>query len=399
MKEKRKKGRVWRIAGTILGVILVAIAVVVAVQVDFSNPKDLNEFVEAKMDKSGMTGASIAILKDNKVERIIHYGDADSENGSPVTDDTLFQIASVSKTVTATAVMQLVEKGAMKLDDDINGYLPFRVVHPKFPDTPITFRMLLSHTSGIDNNWEVYESLYTTHSGGGDSAVTLEQFMKGFLLPDGKWYDGEKNFTANEPGTTFAYSNIGYGLLGYLVEEISDMPFPEYSQKHIFDPLGMTDTVWLHKDLSDKDRLAVPYESKGNPLVPYSFPTYPDGTLKTTVSDFAKFYLAIMNGGQGENGSILSKDTLEEMLRPQSGDGKQALGWSYSLPEELYLKGAVQGKAVGHSGSDPGVLAITMMNPNNQSGVIVFFNQELDLNLRSLNLHSMMKRLIKEAGV
>lgn len=342
MKIKRKKGRAWRIIGSIAGIVLIATAVTVAVQIDFSNSKDLGRFVDAKLDKSNMTGASIAIIKDNRLDRVIHHGEADSERGIPVSDNTLFQIASVSKLVTATAVMQLAERGAFQLDDDINDYLSFRVVHPKFPNSTITFRMLLSHTSGIDNNWDVYESLYTTHSGGGDSTISLEEFMNGFLLSDGKWYDEEKNFTADEPGTKFAYSNIGYGLLGYLVEEIAGIPFPEYSKKHIFDPLGMTETAWLHKDLANSERLAIPYESQGNPLIPYSFPTYPDGTLKTTISDFAKFYMSIMNDGQGDNGAILAQTSIEEMLRPQSDDGKQALGWSYSVPKSLYLDSAVR---------------------------------------------------------
>lgn len=397
MKEKRKRSRVWKIIGGIVGVVILSIAVLVFVQVDFSNPKDLDEFVEAKMKKSGLTGASIAILKDNKVDQLIHYGYADSENNEPVTDATMFQIASVSKTITATAVMQLVENGTIELDDDINDYLPFRVIHPKYPDTPITFRMLLSHTSGIDNNWEVYETLYTTNSGGGDSPISLEEFMRQFLLPDGKWYDGEKNFTAKEPGTEFAYSNIGYGLLGYLVEVITKTPFPDYSQTHIFDPIGMTSTKWLHQDLEDNAQLATLYESKGKPIVPYSFPTYPDGGLKTTVSDFAAFVLAVMNSGHGENGAVLSQSTIDLMLEPQSNGGKQALGWSYSVPEEIYLKGAVTGQVVGHGGSDPGIFTIVLFNPDNKSGVIVFLNQKPELNLKVLNLHSMVKRLIKEA--
>lgn len=399
MEKKRKKGRVWKIIGLILGALIIALATITFIQVDFSNPKDLEKFVQVKMKKSGMTGVSIAIIKDNQIDRIINYGDADREKDIPITNDTVFQIASVSKTVTATAVMQLVEKGTIKLDDDINTFLPISIVHPKFPDTPITFRMLLNHTSGIDNNWKLYDSLYTSNSGGGDSTVTLAQFMKDFLIPGEKWYDEEKNFTKNKPGSAFNYSNVGYGLLGYLVEEITKTPFPEYTQQHIFDPVGMKHTKWLHKDLLSNDVLSVQYDAKHKPLMPYSFPTYPDGTLKTTTTEFAKFYLAIMNGGKAENGTILSQATLDEMFKPQSDNGNQALGWSYSALDSLYLKGVSKGKVIGHNGSDPGVLTITMFNPDNKSGLILFFNHELNLSLKSLNLHSMVKRLVKESGM
>ncbi|MFC4098069.1 serine hydrolase domain-containing protein [Paenibacillus xanthanilyticus] len=399
MKEKRKKGRVWKIIGLLLGAAALTLGVLMYVHVDFTNPRDLDRFVEAKMNKSGITGASIALIEDNKLARIIHYGMADAEKDKPVTDETMFQIASVSKTVTATAVMQLAEKGSIGLDDDINEYLPFRVAHPKFTDTPITFRMLLTHTSSIDNNWDVYDSLYTLHDGGGDSPLSLETFLSGFLVSGGKWYDEEKNFTNKQPGTTFAYSNIGYGLLGYLVEEISGMPFPAYTQQHIFDPLGMTSTKWLHADLTDPTRLAIPYEAKNKPITPYSFPTYPDGALKTTAADFAKFYLAIMNGGRGEHGSILTASSIAEMFKPQADEGNQALGWSYDVLNSLYLDGVAKGTTLGHSGSDPGVTTITAFNPDTKSGFIAFFNQELDLNLRALNLHALMKRLVAETGM
>ncbi|MFB9329369.1 serine hydrolase domain-containing protein [Paenibacillus aurantiacus] len=392
----------WKIIGLLLGAVVLTLGVFVFVQVDFTSPKDLDRFVEAKMNKSGMTGVSIALIEDNKLERVINYGEADAEKDKPVTDETMFQIASVSKTVTATAVMQLAEQGRIGLDDDINKYLPFHVAHPKFPDTPITFRMLLAHTSGIDNNWDVYESLYTLHEGGGDSPLSLETFLSGFLVPGGKWYDEEKNYTKDRPGTTFAYSNIGYGLLGYLVEEVSGMPFPAYTQQYIFEPLGMTSTKWLHADVTDRSRLAIPYTAKNKPIVPHSFPTYPDGALKTTTTDFAKFYLAIMNGGRGgrgDHGSILTPSSIAEMFKPQADEGNQALGWSYDVLNSIYLGGAAQGKTLGHNGSDPGVLAITAFNPDAKSGVIVFFNQELDLNLRALNLHAMIKRLVEEVGM
>ncbi|PZD92959.1 hypothetical protein DNH61_25500 [Paenibacillus sambharensis] len=394
MKGKRK-GRVWRWLGIVTGSLIAVLAGALIYFVDWSSPNNLEDYMAAKLDRARIPGMAAVIIKDNHIERKLHYGYADKEAGVKVDEDTIFQIASVSKTVTAAAVMKLEEQGVMKLDDAINDYLPEPILHPVYPETPITFRMLLSHTSGIKDNQEVYKSLYTIHEGGGDSPVTLEQLVREYFRQDGRWYDAEQNFTPDEPGTAFAYSNVGYGLLGYLIEQLAGMSFDQYTQKQIFEPLGMEDTYWFHSRM-DTGRLAVPYED-GKPLPAYSFATYPDGALKTTPEDYAKFMISMMPK-EGDSGTILlQRDTLGRMLEPAAHNGKQAMGWSYSVLDGLMLKSLNNGRIVGHGGSDPGVFTLVLFDPDKHNGVIIFMNQNVNLQPRVLNVYMAVKRLVSEA--
>ncbi|MCM3763776.1 serine hydrolase [Neobacillus niacini] len=382
-----------KIVAVMIITILIIASIVIAIKVDFSNPADLEKFVHNKMNKTNVPGVSIAIIKDNKIDRYISYGNANIAKGLKVNQDTVFQIASLSKVVTATAIMQLHEKEKLNLDDDINKYLPFSVVNPNFPNEPITIKMLLDHTSGIQDNWDVLDSLYTIDSGGGDSKISIGEFFKGYLGVGGKWYSTEKNFTENKPGTTFVYSNVGYGLLGYIIEQISELPFNQYTKNNIFEPLGMSESEWLHKDMTTEN-FASPYDNQKE-LPRYSFPTYPDGSLKTNVVDFCKFLVSMSN----DSNTILKPETIKEMLTPQSNDGKQALGWSYSSLDDIFMKKLNNGKIVGHTGSDPGEFSMALYNPEKKNGLVIFMNQQMGLKLQTINIYFMIKRMVNEADL
>ena len=377
---------------------LIAILVIIFLaNTDLSNPENIQEYIENKISKAGISGISIAMIKDDQIISTYQAGYANVDEQLPVENETIFQIASVSKTVTGTAIMQLYEQGLLDLDDDINDYLPFSIRHPNFPDTPITFRMLLSHTAGMDNNWELYDTFYTIPDGGGDSPVTLDEFVKGFFVPGGSYYDAAKNFTVTAPGEVYQYSNPAYALLGYLVEQISGQSFPDYCINHIFEPLDMTNTTWLLTD-TNIEQLAVPYE--GNEALPhYSFATYPDGTLKTTPTDYSHFLIAMMNDGEYKGYRILQPETIEEMLKPVARDGLQALTWDYGMLQELYLDELDEGDTIGHTGGDPGVFTMAAFNNKQHTGLVVFMNTGLSLDLKIFNTYQLIKRLILEAGL
>ena len=144
-----------------------------------------------------------------------------------MTADTVLNVASISKTFTNAAVLQLWEDGRIDLDDDVNRYLPFRLVHPRHPGTAITFRHLLTHTASIGDG-EAYDSSYAC----GDPAVSLGDWIEGYLVAGGKYYDAEESFLDAEPGETYSYSNVGFGLLGFLVEHISGDNLREGEEGH-----------------------------------------------------------------------------------------------------------------------------------------------------------------------
>ena len=148
-------------------------------------------------------------------------------------------MASISKTITATALLQLFDNGKFKLDDNINDYLDFKVEIPGYSKV-ITFRMLLTHTSGIADGKVLDEEYYY----GKDSPVKLDFFLEEYLVDGGEYYYKNQNFHDFEPGSDHEYSNVGNALIAGLVEDISGMEFNAYCKKNIFEPLKMNSTFW-----------------------------------------------------------------------------------------------------------------------------------------------------------
>jgi CubicO group peptidase (beta-lactamase class C family) len=390
--------KILAILGISILIFVVSFSSILIFNTDFSNPKDLREYITNKMEKAEIEGMSIIYIRDGEIQEPMNFGYSDAANKTEVNNDTIFQIASVSKTITGTAIMQLYEQGKFQLDDPINNYLSFDIVHPKYIDTPITFRMLLAHTSGIEDNTALYESLYTIGSGGGDSPIALEEFIREYMTEGGKWYDADLNFTDARPGKEFLYSNTGYGLLGYLVEVISGQTFPDYCEANIFAPLDMHATTWLFSD-TEVSRLSVLYDKSNEPIPAYSFPTYPDGALKTTTEDYSHFISAILHGGEYNGNRILEASTIEEMFTAQADEGRQALTWEYSIPLSLLMVQLYNKDVVGHTGGDPGIFSIVLMNRKTQNGVILFMNKSPDFNWDVLNQYFLLEKILKEADL
>jgi CubicO group peptidase (beta-lactamase class C family) len=388
-------------------------------------PDPLDEFFDDMVKTTPLAGVAGCIIKGGEVAWSKGYGWADIANEIPMTPDKVQNIASISKTVTATAVMQLWEKGLFKLDDDVNDYLPFSVRHPRFPEESITFRQLLAHRSAIKDG-PAYNGSYVC----GDPTISLETWVTEFLTPGGKFYDEKENFHTWKPGERGeipaeprAYTNVGFGLLGYLIERISGEPFNEYTQNHIFKPLNMNESGWLlnsidienhvvpytyipedFKPEEDKvleslsfrfpervrstllDRENAPKVGSFNAHCLYSFPNYPDGLVRTSLNQHARYLTAYINKGEYRGSRILKEETVKMMLSDQHfGRG---LCWnSYDFDEK--------GRLWGHGGSDPGVNTLMLFRETDHVGVIVFTNTN---EVREA-LFKMVKRLFKEADI
>jgi CubicO group peptidase (beta-lactamase class C family) len=192
--------------------------------------------------------------------------------------------------------MQLYEKDLFQLDDDIDNYLPFKVRNPFYPGTPITFRMLLAHTSSISDNSAILDTMY---SFGMDHPMPLDTFLVNYLTPGGRLYDPEMSFSNFEPGSQWEYSNYAIALCGYLVQAITSVPFDAYCNVNIFQPLEMTNTAWFMKNL-DTTLIARPYQYYNGQYIDYGlygYPDYPDGQLRTTVASLGNFLLANIDNG------------------------------------------------------------------------------------------------------
>ena len=382
-----KRGAVWTapvgLAGLAGRILTGALALLlIAAPASAQTPDaDLDAFITQSMVRGGHPGLAALIIRDGAVVWSANYGLAQVEPAVPVTDDTLFMLASVSKTVTAVAVLQLWEEGRFGLDDDINRYLPFAVRNPHFPDVPITFRMLLTHTSSIQENNGLWMRIYCE----GDSPVSLRDFVEGRLVPGGQYY--ASSYMVAPPGTAYEYSNAGFALLGYLVERISGIPFDVYTQQNIFEPLGMDSTGWHLAGLGSAS-IAMPYRCNDNssdgrsafvahPFGQYGYPDYPDGSLRTSARQLARFLGAIMNGGELDGVRILKASTVQAMLTPHGPPAPPYVGLGWQGSQAIGYRGEWYW---GHGGADFGACAMMHFRASNGTGVIVLANGNYDGN-------------------
>jgi CubicO group peptidase (beta-lactamase class C family) len=332
----------------------------------------LDSMITAIMSSNSIPGVSACIIDDGKIEWEGYYGYSDIETNTQVTDSTLFLLASISKTITATAIMQLWEEGLFNLNDNINDYLPddLQVVNPNFPDDIITFKMLLTHTSSLNDDWYVLYDLKVE----GDSPVSLYNFLINYLVPGGSYYDSVFTYNSWSPGTILDYSNVGFALLGYLVEVIADTSFPGYCKKNIFQPLQMNHTGWLLSEV-EENLLATPYNPYYYPYQQYGIPWYPAGTLRASAIALANFLIAYMQMGQFGDIKILDSTTVHLMTSVQNPNVSEIWGLGWIIDDiEFYLTGLPGKIYYGHDGSSYGFETAMYYNVDDKKGIIVLTN-------------------------
>lgn len=355
-----------------LMMVCMGVTLAMAAQAMAADEDLLGNAVDSLFDKLDVAGMAVAIVDEDGLLYFKGCGYRNVQEKLPVTEDTVFLMASVTKTVTGTAVMQLAEDGRIDLDADISRYLPYAVRNPNNPDVPITARMLLCHTASVADNWEVLDQTYTY---GGDPQISLQTFCKEYFTENGRWYDDWENFLEEKPGTVYEYANCGYALLGYLVEQITGQPFYAYCRERIFEPLGMAQTSLMLEAL-DAEPLAVPY-SGGRALEHYTFATYPDGGLRTSCGDFAKFIAMMINEGAYQGAAILRADTVRAMLTQQYAGiaENQGLTWDLAVNELYGLRS--DGTLVGHNGGENGADTLVFFNPDTCRGAMILINDEV----------------------
>jgi len=387
-------------------IILITLSIlsVLSLYAQTDNP-ELDNFLTKKMKKSGRIGMQAAYISDGELTWAGSYGVKTFQTDDKINDSTLFMIASTSKPVTALAIMKLYDNGKLKLDDDINVYLPFDIRNPNHPEAKITCRMLLSHVASIRDNWEMIEIGYTIDHGG-DSPMSLEDYLKSYLLEGGEYYDKEKNFLSEAPGMHARYSNVGYNLIAYLVQVISGRPFNKYMAEEVFKPLKMQNTYWFLREIPHEN-IATPHnmpyketDFKGTQILKhFGYPGYASGQLRTTVSDYAQILKLMVNEGKVEGNQFLSKKTMEEFLRVQYPEVAkwQAISWNYNEFENpiYYL---LMPRLPSHTGLDPGMSTIVSFDPKTKTGMLIFSNSPTTtFRTEKIIYLDMIKKLYKEA--
>lgn len=345
-----------------------------------SNDSFFDKYIALLMKIGHIPSLSACIIKNNSLVWSEGYGYYDLENERIATNNTLYLIASLSKSVTATALMQLVENESynIDLDEDINIFLNFSIRNPNFPDKPITFRMLLAHQSSLSYD-EEFEEIWSINPGDPDIPSYPYPMLKEYLTPNGSAYS-PKVWSKYYPGEKYLYANIGYSIIGYLVEIVSGQNFNEYCKKHIFYPLEMYNTSFRLRDV-DIENLAVPYKYEKGEYIPYchynNILIYPAGSVRTSINDFSNFLITHMNKGVFNGIRILNESTVELMQTIQyPSKEKWQSGFGWFIKRNQY----------GHGGSSFGYTTNMFVMKNHDTGVMYFINMKPSNRIQSISI-------------
>lgn len=310
-------------------------------------------------------GLSVGVVRRGSPTLVCAQGVANVEERTPITQDTVFRIGSITKTFTAVALMQLWEQGLVDLDRPANDYLrAFRLVPSDPTWRPATVRHLLTHTAGVPE-WVRPTQMVRSRWFGETYALderlpTLEEFYRGRLRLDA------------EPGTVWAYTDHGIAAVGQIVEDVTGVPLHRYLSEHVFAPLGMTDSDLLRAERL-QSRLATGYtltRSGPRALTDRQGVTAAAGAVYSTPRDMARYVAALVGGGVGEHGAILKPETLATMFAPHYQPDPRIPGMGLA-----FWRGELDGRAVvEHQGVVPGFNSQVYLSPEDGVGVIAFTN-------------------------
>ncbi|MGV3546582.1 MAG: serine hydrolase domain-containing protein [Pedobacter sp.] len=316
------------------------------------------------MKRLDVAGLAVAVVKNNKLIYNHSFGKKSIENGTELSNTDVFRIASISKSFAATSIMQLAEAKKLSLDDDFGDLVGFKIRNPKYPDTKITLRMVLSHTSSINDS---------------------QGYFNLDVINPAKNENWAKCYTDKQPGTDYLYCNLNFNMVGAVIERITGQRYDSYVKQHILSPLNLYGGYCI--DSLDNQRFVPLYEYENNAfkLAPaayaprreelskyqlgYSTPILsPTGGMKISAADLAKYMTMHMNYGKVGKVKIISQKSSKQMQTPLSDE--EGYGLALRVTEKL-----IDGKKlVGHTGSAYGLYSAMFFDPKEKFGIVVITN-------------------------
>ena len=313
-----------------------------------------DSLMRAQMAENHVPGGVLVVVQGGSIVLARGYGYADLEHRTPVDPArTIFRAASVSKLFTATAAMQMVERGRLALDEDVNRHLRRFQVESTYRE-PVMLLHLLTHTAGFDDR--NIDRKARTPAGVESLGAYLARRLPPRLMP---------------PGRTLCYSNHGMALAGYLVEEASGEPFDRYLRDHVFVPLGMSRSSFGLEPVAPHD-LALGYDDSDPPRpLPVEYvKTVPASMLTTTGVDMARFMIAHLQNGRIGDARILGERAAEEMHRRQFAQHPLLSGIALGFWER-FQNGE---RALWHDGDGGGFTSLLYLLPERNTGFFIVFN-------------------------
>lgn len=317
------------------------------------------------MDRHQVVGLSVAVVKEGDIIYSGAFGSKDLETKEPLKENHLFRIASISKSFAATSIMQLVEAGKVSLDDDFSNLVGFRVRHPNFPSKVITLRMVLSHTSSINDSQGYFDYKAINPAENEDWAKCYNDYA---------------------PGRGYQYCNLNYNMVGAVIEKLSGERFDTYVANHVLRPLGLTGGYCV--DSLDNRLFATLYDiDSASGFVPspmayaprrdeisdyimgYTTPVFsPTGGMKISAPDLARYMIMHMSYGKRGNIRIISRESARTMQNPVAE--KEGYGLAIMTTDKL-----LPGKTMkGHTGSAYGLYSAMFFHPKEKFGFVVITN-------------------------
>ena len=331
-----------------------------------AQPEKAEAGIKAIMQEIPVMGLSVAVVKDNKIIYTQSFGTKSRENNAPLTNDCIFRIASISKSFSATSIMQLAERKKLSIDQDVSELIGFKVRNPKFPETVITLRLMMSHLSSI-NDSQGYFSL---------DAINPAK--------NPNW---AQSYSSYEPGKGYAYCNLNFNMIGAIIEKISGERFDQYVIKHVLDPLGLYGGYDV--DGLDKSRFASIYEYKAdsskfilsegayasrakeisNYAMGYTTPVFsPTGGMKISATDLAKYMLMHSNYGKHKGKRVISKKSAQQMQTALSAE--EGYGFAIETTSKMIPSKTLK----GHTGVAYGLFSAMFFQPEEKFGIVVISN-------------------------
>jgi CubicO group peptidase (beta-lactamase class C family) len=310
----------------------------------------LRAHIRRVMDSTRTQSISVAVARNGRIIWEEGFGFADVERHAPATPTTLYSMASISKPITATGVMKLVEQGKIDLDRPANDYLgSAKISDPAGRPSGATVRQVMSHTAGLPLHYRFF------YEGGSVTRPSMDEAITRYAI------------TVYPPGATYNYSNLGYGVLEEIIAKVSGRPYEDFMRDEVFKPLGMTtSTIGTGAGLANS---AVRYTAEGKPIAFYDFDHRGASAVYTSAHELVRFGMFHLEDHLKDQRPLLKDSTLETMHRratPGDTTSGYGLGW---------LVGNEQGmRVVSHTGGMPGVATSLKLYPQHNVAIVALAN-------------------------